>query len=821
MKSAFEKILKYYEDIEKTEIKLLVAKESFFPYVSKTSIHSDVTDWAYGEALERSCIALDKDNGCDGEAVVSNANRRYFLKIIACIPNWQEFVLPMTVEINGKAVYENEEAFFEQVNLGWPALYIELPESALVEGKNTFSVKVDKPLYLSELSLVSYPKYEDLTQVSLRRYVKKDSIFAVAVCDKGHAFKSVCSEGCQLVSSHYYKDLCVLTFKANNEGDLACTAVFGEKSIELAMPHSVINNDPFVFGTDSDDHRHDGSNETSFLIENVVFSDMGDFIQFRPQHGRNYYRLLDKDGYAAIVSLISDFGMKYGLCDCDVVLDYLPDIKPESFYGYHIHEPYLFFNPALLDNPFESERFLCEPEKINSSSSFGESRDLYKQVLARSKKQFSRDKGLTSFGSPSLLCVYECESGVDRITIEPVSNINLLSGAVRANTKKIWGAHVPTDWYFGVPVDKVKSNKYRLAMQYLYLNGASYLYAENSLFKTNAFERCDWESDFCVTNRRYQREFYEYALTHPRLGRLVVDKAIVYGKNEFFMWKLNDRIAELKEKDWDSKVWGKWDNAYQIAWNASEAWLPASEKQNVFESPLNKKLFSGTPYGNVDVIYAENDFSRYSQLAFLGWNTMDKTLLLRLKDYVENGGTLMIPYACFNMNDANCAEPIFPDSEEIKELVGVNVKGSVKSGRSASFADGTVCAIEGDVSVAVGESCGAETVCVDENGNGIVYKNSYGKGKVYFVAFADYIEKENDVEIFKHILTEMGNEGEMHCDNANVSFTVREGETEYRISVLNMNCIEGADEEFVIKFKGQTVSGKIEVGEIKEYVLNK
>ncbi|MBQ8254868.1 MAG: beta-galactosidase trimerization domain-containing protein [Clostridia bacterium] len=814
--------LRYYEQIEKTGIDILAFENEKFSYVSKTSIHSEVTDWAYGEALERECISIDNGKEAKGEATLENTDRRFFLKIIACMPNWQEYVLPLTVTVNGKTVYENKEAFFEQVNLGWPALYVELPENALVKGKNTFVVKAEKTLYLSELSLVSYPKPQDLSQVSAREYVRINDRFAVAVRDEKHSYKKVEStENCELVSAHSYKDLCILSFKPSRPGEMNCTAVFGDKSVTLDMPKAVDNTDDFVFGIDSDDHRHDDSDETAFIVETTVFSDMGNYVQFRPQPGRNHHKLLDKKGYGELIGLITDFGMKYGLCDCDVVLEYLPDICPEYFYGYHIHEPYLFFNPALLENPFESERFLCEPEKINASSSFGESKELYMQVLKKSKKLFSKDKGLTSFGSPSLLCVYESKSGVDRITIEPVSNINLLTGAVRANTVKIWGAHVPTDWYFGVPVDEVKSNKYRLAMQYLYLNGASYLYAENSLFKTNAFERCDWESDFCVTNRKYQRQFYEYAMTHPRVGNQVIDKAIVYGRNEFFMWKLNNRIAELKEKDWDSYVWGKWDNAYQIAWNASEAWLPASDKQNVYESPLNKNVFSGTPYGSVDVIYAENDLSKYKQLAFLGWNTMDEALLSRLKDYVRDGGTLMISYCNFNLTDVNDKEPTFPESSAIKDFIGLDISGYAKVGKTVSFSDGTKLGLEAELEIALGELCGAKPICVDENGNDVVYENTYGKGKIYLVAFKDYIEKENDIKVLSHLMKVMGESGDVRCDNNNVSFTVRETESEYRISVLNMNCIEGADEEYTISFRGQTATGKIKVGEIADHILAK
>ena len=479
----------------------------------------------------------------------------------------------------------------------------------------------------------------------------------------------------------------------------------------------------------------------------------------------------------------------------------------------------MFFNSALLGNPFEKDLALCDPERLNASKSFGESKEIYMDVLRQSKEKFSKDVGLTSFGSPSLLCVYEGDAGVDRLTIEPVSNMNLLTGAVRASGVKIWGAHIPTDWYFGVPVDRVKSNKYRLAMQYLFLNGAAYLYAENSLFKTNAFERCDLESEFCTTNRKYHREFYDYALTHQRKGRIVVDKAIIYGRNEFFMWKLNDRMAELKEKDWDSQVWGKWNNAYRIVWNASEIWLPVSDKQNVVKSPLNKNLFSGTPYGNIDIVSAEKDFSAYSQIAFLGWNTMDDELLERLKVYVKNGGTLMISYCHFNYNDRNDQTAVFQCANDLENFLGVEISGERIVSGDVDF-NGEKVEISGVKTVNC-KLLTATTMAQDENGDGVVYKNRYGKGEIYFIAFKEYITHEKDVDLYKKVMRIVGETGNERCDNNNISYTVRETETEYRISVLNMNCIEGADEKYTIKYDGRKISGKIEVGEIREHILDK
>ncbi len=817
------KILKLYEDVTSSAVTFDFNKHKVFEYGSNTSLHSDITTWAYGEYLKRDCIDISSGKTLKGEFFCEDDHKRYFLKIIACLPEWQKYINSLKVVLNGNTVYDSDRAFFEQVNLGWPAVYIELPENAVKLGENSVELSTTNSsgagLYISKVSLVGYPLAENLTQVSCVRKVSINKRFGVAVKDDFNEYLSVEKlDGCVLEKSERYKNLRVFSFTAKSE-NMQATAVFGNKKVVLKMPKTVADCGDFLFGMDSDDHRHDYSSETYAVIENAVFSGLGNFIQFRPQYTRNYFDLLDRKGFEEFIRLFELFGIKYGLVDSRIVMRYLPDVNPEIFFGYHIHEPYLFYNPVLAETEEGRAEWLCDPERMRSSQSFGESREMYKQVLKDSKNKFSNGKGLTSFGSPSMLCVYEGDTDVDRITIEPVSNLNLLVGTVRATSVKMWGAHVPTDWYFGIPVDKVKSNKYKLAMQYLYLNGASYLYAENSLFATNAFERCDWESEFCVQNRKYCRDMYDYALEHVRQGKLKVDKAIVYGRNDFFMWKIDDRIAELNEKDWDSYVWGKWDNSCHASWNACEAWLPVSDKQNVFEHPVNKNLFSGTPYGNVDVVGAEKDFSAYNTLAFLGWNTMDEQLFERLKEFVQNGGTLVISYSHFNTTDRNDMLPVYLSSQSIKDFLGVDVTGLEQCAK-VQFNDGKSFDLKESIDIAIGKVLTAESIATDGN-NTIIYKNKYGKGIVYFVAYADYTKNIADTCVVKHLLERIGSGGDTVCDNKNVSFTVRETDDKYYVHVLNMNCLPDTVENFNITVKGHLLSGEIAVGEIKEFEIVK
>ncbi|MBO5928344.1 MAG: hypothetical protein J6Q32_05800, partial [Clostridia bacterium] len=286
------------ESAQHQKIELLIDKEKFFKYKSDTSLHSFVTRPAYGYVVERECVDLSDSKEVCGQITLNNADRRFYLKVIACLSEWRKYVCPLTVAVNGKVVYDNGETFFEQVCLGWPALYIKMPDGVLKKGVNKITVKSNGGLYLSELSLVSYPQFEDCSQISVRKYVREGDRFAVAIKDENRKFTHLIeNENCIFLGSNYYRDILVLSFTAGNKGDMSCSVGLGDLNIKLKMPKAVENNDYFVFGTDSDDHRQDDSDETAFILETFVLSDMGDFVQFRPKFGRNYYKLLSKDGF--------------------------------------------------------------------------------------------------------------------------------------------------------------------------------------------------------------------------------------------------------------------------------------------------------------------------------------------------------------------------------------------------------------------------------------------------------------------------------------------------------------------------------------------
>ena len=457
----------------------------------------------------------------------------------------------------------------------------------------------------------------------------------------------------------------------------------------------------------------------------------------------------------------------------------------EHYIGRHFHEAYLYFCAALERSQEYVKLFHINFPALRASESFGQSKEMFITSLRKMYESCQDSPGMTAVGSPSLLTVYEAKAGFERVTIEPVSNIPLLIGAVRGAAPKLWGAHVPTDWYFGEPNDEVKSRKFMLAMQMLYLGGADYVYAENDLFKTNAFSREDWEDPFCVLNRKYQREFYAYKQRNPREGQLQKDLAVIYGNNEFFLWHHDDRIAELPENnDWDQKLWGKWeDNRHHKLWRSVDAWLPLAKDQHSKKNVLNLDLFSGTPYGAVDIIGYEEDYSKYKAVALLGWNTCIDGFGQKLRDYVTNGGHAFVSRCHFNRTDRSDM-PFVYDEEQMELLL--------EDGESVPFYQ-------------------------DENGNVLVRKVQLGQGMLYFGEFGDYTATPIRMQAMKETLRALGEENaQAVCDNPNIYFTLRKDETgKQTIHALNV-CANGGEEAFTIRLAdGQQLRGKVAPCEIE------
>lgn len=831
-----KKILNLYEGFCRIEGKIDGLKEDGRQFVSNSSLHSSITKFAYGKAL---CLLSVPVNQYGRKVFfqlkkTDLEERRFYLKVTACLTDWKKYVNDLKIVCNGQTIYENEQTLFENVNLGWPTQYFIVDKGILQKGANTIELfsqdKSGGGLLLAKAELVSLPSWKEYTQISLLESVRTGDIFSVALYG-GTKWQVVRTRNVTVKEISYpaeMKNVALITLFIEKTGKAECLCESNGHTVALTLPKAVAAaKDRCLVGLDFDDHRHDDCGETDRILRVFTLSALGDYLSFRPNFGRNFYEFSSETRWKERMDWLRAFQVTVALADPENRMPYFERYAGNLYLGKHIHEPYLYFCQGLQKRPEVAAAYYIDGEKLRSVESYGEAKKLYLEALDKTYAKISSDKGLSSVGSPSSLCVYEAAK-FDRVTIEPVSCIPLLVGCVRGAAKRMWGAHIPVDWYFGTPHDEIHSRKFKLAMQYLYISGAQYIYAENATFKTNAFSREDWDSSFCMKNREHLRDFYDYVTRNPRSGELSVPLAVVYGNNEFFFWHPDERIAEMEENgNWDRLVWGKWkDCRAEENWRAIDAWLPFSPRQNKRDDKLNLHLFSASPYGGVDIIPYGGKYDKYRALAFLGWNTADEKLIPDLTEYVKSGGTVFISYCHLNKTD-RIDKPFVYLTEGVETLTGVKISEVIQSVGEFCFESGEKIGSKNAISIAKCSLEGAKALVRDEAGNCVVTEYILGAGKVYFGLFADYSGERCVTDIMKDILSRIGEEVAPVCaDGDNIVFSERIQENGDKIlHLLNTSAADVTSSPYVLRVKengGETIlQGELKPCEIKKVVLHR
>jgi hypothetical protein len=332
------------------------------------------------------------------------------------------------------------------------------------------------------------------------------------------------------------------------------------------------------------------------------------------------------------------------------------------------------------------------------------------------------------------------ESKIDSILCEPVSSSALLFGAARG-TGKDFGAHLAPDWYGGFPHDREAVDRFSLLLDLNYACGGKHIYVESTAFKTSSFSRNDWEDNFCKDIRNTVRQFYRFTCMDGRIGRPDVPLAFVYGNLESMFWRQDDRIPELADSgNWDDVVWGKWPNTqYRKLWKATDAWLPPLDFDTFGKNESLTKMFSGSPYGQVDVISPYIDLNRYKAIAFLGWNTMDERIYRNLLAYVKHGGKLFICGCHFDTRTDFQGNPNLIRDGKLSQLIGADIAGA----GSKVFGKFRTCRLENISAQQTQE---------------YLFEHSIGSGKVYFFNFYDYPYDPRLVKTIRGILEGIGDQ---------------------------------------------------------------
>lgn len=808
--------ISYYEDILG---KVVVRADDFLggsEYRNfKADKHLHAFTAAYGLPQQKfACFCEDKIwSYFDLGAVKNEAETkdRFLLKLVATWKDWRLYIHPVKISINKKEIF-NGELFLENVCKGWPGLYFNLSPDCLKEKENSVEItnlsKKKNILIVERVEIIKRKPLKDFSIHFCPEFTRVGETFEI---------KLILLKEYEEIKIEYSENIVEFTerrrdrflFRAKgmednvkivfSSGDKECGATVGK--IHGAAKEKI------YIGMDCNDYRQDETDEMNRLLEHFAYTQMGNFVSFRPEKNRNYTEKFPakRQSWERWINFCKERNIYFQFAEIPPTVTFKKEdiLKSggKNFIGFQFHEPYLVFKYPLWANP-----------EMRKAENLLEIKNGYIKYLDERVRQLRYKNSKVSCGDPSLLCTYLKETKADIILCEPVSNCSLLFSAARG-TGKDFGAHIALDWYLGFPHDEMALRRFSLLLNLIYAYGGKYIYVESALFKTNAFSRNDWEDTFCTGARQIFRNFYKFSYGCPREGKPIVPLGIVYGNLESIFWLPDDRIPELIDtKDWDSwdsSVWGKWKDAeeYRWLWKAAEAWLPPLEFEELGKNESLTKMFTGTPYGQVDVISPFGDYGQYKAIAFLGWNTMNEKIYGNLLNYAENGGIVFI-CGCHldtRVDLKDSAEII--NKGKVRDLIGADIEG------------------KGEEVFDKFHLCRLSNIKAKEI-EPFLYENRVGKGTVYFFNFYDYpydfrlvarIEK-----ILKKIGEEVSRQSEFSIEGKNkkyINYNLwQDGDTK-RVYLTNIDWQKkGNKKKIKVRFKGKTSSLEIEEGRM--YIMS-
>lgn len=363
---------------------------------------------------------------------------------------------------------------------------------------------------------------------------------------------------------------------------------------------------------------------------------------------------------------------------------------------------------------------------------------------------------------------YNLEGGVDFAGVEVCSRMGislaLTRGASQSYGREFWCVYIPLGYYWGWPhntVDKLK--RWGVALDLSFMMGANIIINENGLFSTQINTPSltsglpagvhSFKSSFCTQSRKIFQDFAFFTRLQqrpkccPEANIGVVQGNLDAWNNCFVdgqtVW------AQHKGKQWD---WG----TAEACWKFLEIFFPG------------EYWFSGTPYGQVDIISSDapvSTMAQYKTLIFLGWNTMTIDLLMRLKKYVEGGGNLFLSLPHLNMEPDRKKNLKLINKKFQKKIFGLEILGKaglikrikMKDGKVISgmkkeyiFSNSKICGVET-------KSCGAEIIACSGH-LPVLMTNNLGKGKIYLLLSWNYPGEKEWEEFMIDFLCSLGND---------------------------------------------------------------
>ncbi|MBE6358646.1 MAG: hypothetical protein E7057_05295 [Lentisphaerae bacterium] len=353
-----------------------------------------------------------------------------------------------------------------------------------------------------------------------------------------------------------------------------------------------------------------------------------------------------------------------------------------------------------------------------------------------------------------------------------------------------WGVHIAIQHPYQ-PYHENHLGQYYLSIFQPWMMGANMIYEEDCLFNLFKEERQAWDDALTKGKRDMTREFFKFVKTHPRKGKVVRKIAFVEGR---YAAPFNGFICDVEQTP-DYSVWGLFgNNAPEWGHNQVEkcrqvldVLMPGASTQPLRQDFSKRRFFfSGTPYGDFDEVptEAQADYlKQYSLLLHMGWNTMIAEDYDKLREFVRDGGTLLIGLTQFSTHVKrdflrDMKDLALWNDGDLSEFCGVKVKGAGElfsgdwnAADRNTYPEVSLSAIpsknpaeDGECRLADIELAGAEPFIWDSAKKlPLVVRHRYGKGVVYLLTAYAYFGHEELQKVMARLVAKLAEENQPEC----------------------------------------------------------
>lgn len=362
--------------------------------------------------------------------------------------------------------------------------------------------------------------------------------------------------------------------------------------------------------------------------------------------------------------------------------------------------------------------------------------------------------GVKRHTGPSVLFKYLFQAGLEvggaELMYGPLDVVlAALRGASTAYHRREFAAHLAVQWGTTPHDTPERYRRYRLALLVSYLNGVNHINTEEGLYRMEEFFAVlDRFSPPCQAHAEVERQFVRFLRTHSRRGKLHRGIALLHGAYDGWACFCRRSAWAQEGKQWEF-------SQAEESWDLIQVFYPDSLLDAIYRHPCPASpqgYYSRTPYGLVDILPVEaqsQTMGRYRAMAFLGWNTADPGQVEKLRDYVSQGGTLVLGwphlFADVRREDALWGQPHPLDGSA---LTGVKLLGFRPCPGEPTLGE-----------VALSDSA---QVRLSRNGLPLVIENKLGAGRVYFVNAREYPANPAVREVYQGLLKQLGEEEAAH-----------------------------------------------------------